>query len=122
MEETHTGTEKNDIKRITFILCALKIRMYMILYMFSHGFNRTEDSSVQALVFSLYWTWERRCEGTSARHGCDVNVMIPELPGRILVFGVLSVISRWWPLLSTPPHFDMQRHSLPLQELFSRKE
>lgn len=39
-----------------------------------------------------------------------------------LVFGVLSVISRRWPLLSTPPHFDMQRHSLPLQELFSRKE
>lgn len=31
-----------------------------------------------------------------------------------LVFGVLSVISRRWPLLSTPPHFDMQRHSLPL--------
>lgn len=39
-----------------------------------------------------------------------------------LVFGVLSVISRRWSLLSTPPHFDMQRHSLPLQELFSRKE
>lgn len=39
-----------------------------------------------------------------------------------LVFGVLSVISRRWSLLSTPPHFDMQRHSLPLPELFCRKE
>lgn len=26
------------------------------------GFNRTEDSLAQTPVFSLWWTWERRCE------------------------------------------------------------
>lgn len=44
------------------------------------------------------------------------------LPRHCSVFRVLSVISRRWPLLSTPLHFDMQRHSLPLQELYCRKE
>lgn len=53
--------------------------------------------------------------------------MIPEdvrltSPSHCSVFRVLSVISRRWPLLSTPLHFDMQRHSLPLQELYCRKE
>lgn len=83
MEETHTGTEKMDIKRIIFILCALKMRMCMSLYMFSHGFNRTEDSSAQAPAFSLV-DMEKKVWGISARRGCDVNVMIPGLPSRIL--------------------------------------
>lgn len=39
-----------------------------------------------------------------------------------LVFRVLSVISRRWPLLSTPLHFDMHQSLFLSEELYCRKE
>lgn len=94
-----------------------------MVYLFSHGFSRTGDSSAHPPVFSLCGGHEK--EGVrhqrQARLWCKCNDSCTS-QSHSLVFGVLSVISRRWPLLSTPPHFDMQGHSLPLRELFSRKE
>lgn len=70
---------------------------------------------------------DRKVWGIGARPSCDVNVVNPgdvssTSLSHCLVFGVLSVISRRWPLLSTPLHFDMHQASLPLAELYCRNE
>lgn len=70
--------------------------------------------SARFTVSSLVVEIKKKVWGIGARPSCDVNVIIPgdvrsTSLSHCLVFWVLSVISRRWPLLSTPLHFDMHQ-------------